>query len=69
MRDYNITIPDSGVMTQTNQSIGIVDQLNFRKADLENQLAECNKALDALNRDPNLATTLNLVTKALQGRY
>lgn len=48
------------------QPAGPVDQLKSQKHHLEAQLAKVNAALDALNKNPEIADILQLVGKALR---
>lgn len=48
------------------QPAGPVDQLKNQKQLLETQLSKVNAALDALNKNPEIADILQLVGKALR---
>ena len=56
---------DSKICESSNS---IPDRLHSRKRSLEAQLAETNAAIDAMQKNPEVATVLTLVAKAI-GRY
>lgn len=41
----------------------LTERLTFRKKDLESQLEEVNKALDALNKNPEFQSLFDLVSQ------
>lgn len=47
----------------------INDRLATKKRRLEQELAETNEALDALNKNPEVARLLTLVGRSLGSRY
>ena len=47
------------------RSSGTVDQLKEHKSRLESRLAKVNAALDALEKNPEVAEILQLVSKAM----
>lgn len=56
-------------LKQLDVASSITDRLNNKKRKLETELAETNAALDALEKNPEVAKVLTLVGRAMGGRY